>query len=436
MIKMTTFANRRNYLLKKIGPLGALILPAAPELLRNGDAHHAYRQHSDFYYLTGFEEPEAVMVLLPKRKEGEYVLFNRVRDRSREIWDGPRAGQDGARKTYKADQAFPIDELNARLPELLHGRDVIHYTLGIHPAFDNVLIQALNSARSRIRGGVNAPTAFVDLSSSIHEMRLLKSAEEIAIMQKAIDITGLGHVAAMTACKPGMHEYELEAAFLYECQKRGARFCAYTPIVGAGKNTCVLHYVANNAPIHDGDLILIDAGCELNNYASDITRTFPANGQFSKEQRAIYELVLKAQLAAIKVIKPGVSYQKPQEIIVKVITQGLIDLGILKGQRDKLIKDKAYFPFYMHRSGHWLGIDVHDVGHYSIDEKWRTFEPGMVLTVEPGIYISADIKGVHQRWHNIGVRIEDDVLVTKKGCDVLSHAIPKSVADIEKLMRG
>lgn len=436
MIKMTTFANRRQQLMKNIGAQGVMILPAAAELLRNGDAHYAYRQQSDFYYLTGFEEPEAVMVLLPKRKEGEYILFNRVRDRSREIWDGPRAGQEGAVSEFKADQAFPIDELEVRLPELLQGRETIHYTLGINHAFDHVVMRALNDVRMKIRGGVNAPKQFVDITDSLHEMRLFKSAEERAVMQKAIDITKSAHLAAMKACKPGMYEYELEALFIYECHKQGARSQAYTPIVGAGKNTCVLHYVANNARISDGDLVLIDAGAELHNYASDITRTFPANGKFSKEQRAIYELVLKAQLAAIKSVKPGAPYQKPQDVIVKVITQGLIDLGLLKGKLETLIKEKAYFPFYMHRSGHWLGIDVHDVGHYANNGKWRTFEPGMVLTVEPGIYISADIPGVPKQWHNIGVRIEDDVMVTKTGCDVLSHAIPKTVAEIEKLMRG
>lgn len=436
MIKMSEFANRRKTLMKQIGANGVMILPAAPELLRNGDAHHPYRQQSDFYYLTGFEEPEAVVVLLPERKEGEYVLFNRVRDRAREIWDGPRAGQEGAVADFMADEAFPFHELAMRLPTLLSGRDTIHYTLGVNKTFDEVLLTALNEVRAKVRGGIKAPSSLVDISPSIHEMRLYKKADERAIMQKAIDITRDGHIAAMKACKPGMYEYELEALFLYECHRQGARFVAYTPIVGAGKNTCVLHYVANNQQIADGDLVLIDAGAEIGNYAADITRTFPANGVFSKEQRAIYELVLASQLAAIKSVKPGVPYQKPQEVIVEVITQGLIDLGILQGERDKLIEEKAYFPFYMHRSGHWLGLDVHDAGRYTIGDDWRAFEPGMALTVEPGIYISADIPGVHKRWHNIGVRIEDNVMVTETGCDVLSQAIPKTVDDIERLMRG
>lgn len=436
MIKMTAFAERRKTLMKQIGRDGVVILPAAPEILRNGDAHYPYRQQSDFHYLTGFEEPEAVVVLLPKRKAGEYVLFNRVRDRAREIWDGPRAGQEGAVDFFKADQSFPIHELTARLPELLSDRDTIHYTLGINPAFDSLLLNALNDIRAKIRGGIKAPLSIVDISPTLHEMRLHKSTDERAMIQKAIDVSCDGHIAAMKACKPGMYEYELEALFLYECHRQGARFPAYTPIVGAGKNTCILHYVANNEQIADGDLVLIDAGAEFGNYAADITRTFPANGRFSKEQRAIYELVLKAQLAAIKSIKPGVQYQKPQEVIVNVITDGLLELGILQGKRDKLIQDKAYFPFYMHRSGHWLGLDVHDAGRYKVGDNWRKFEAGMMLTIEPGIYISADIKGVHKRWHNIGVRIEDDVMVTAKGCDVLSHAVPKTVDDIEMLMRG
>ena len=294
---------------------------------------------------------------------------------------------------------------------------------------------ALKEVRSRNRSGVKIPLSFVDVSCSIHELRLFKSEEEKRLLQKAVDITHDGHLAAMKACRPGMFEYELEAHFLYECNRQGARFSAYTPIVGAGKNSCILHYVTNNAKIHEGDLVLIDAGCEYDNYAADITRTFPANGKFTNEQRAIYELVLAAQLAAIDAVKPGNHYQMPQEVIIDIITEGLLQLGILKGKREQLLEEKAYLPFYMHRSGHWLGLDVHDVGRYKIDADWRLFEPGMVLTVEPGIYISADIPGVDPKWHNIGVRIEDDVMVTKTGCEVLSHAIPKTVSDIEKLMR-
>ncbi len=434
MIKMTDYAKRRKAIMQKIGPTGILILPSAPEYFRNGDAFYPYRQNSDFYYLTGFEEPESVLVLVPKRKEGEYILFNRVRDREREIWDGPRAGQEGARKDYLADQAFPFSELTLMLPELLSGRKSIHYPLGINRDFDTLLLHSVNHVRSKVRGGLQSPIEYVDITPSLHEMRLFKSPAEVKVIQKAIDITAKAHVRAMSICKPGMNEFQLEAELMYMFQSNGARFTAYNPIVGAGRNSCILHYVNNNQKIADGDLVLIDAGAEYGNYASDITRTFPANGRFTGEQRAIYELVLASQLAAIKSIKPGALWTNAQDIIVKVITQGLIDLGLLKGRLDDLIEKQAYFPFYMHRSGHWLGLDVHDVGRYRVQTKWRSLKPGMVFTVEPGIYISADLPGVHKRWHNIGVRIEDNVLVTEKGCDVLSKQIPKTVAEIETIM--
>jgi len=435
MIKMSEYAKRRKELIQTIGPTGIAILPAAPEVPRNGDAVYPYRQNSDFYYLTGFEEPEAVVILAPKRKEGEYLLFNRVRDRDREIWDGPRAGQEGAVNDFLADQAFPISELESMLPELLAGRESIHYSLGLNKRFDKLLLNAVNNIRARIRSGLQAPIAFIDIAPSLHEMRLFKSAAEIAVMQKAVDITEKAHLRAMEVCEPGMYEYQLEAELMYAFICNGARFPAYNPIVGAGRNTCILHYVNNNQKIADGDMVLIDAGAEYQNYAADVTRTFPANGRFSAEQRAIYELVLDAQMAAIKAVKPGAAWTAPQNVIVKIITQGLIDLGILKGNLDDLIEKQAYFPFYMHRSGHWLGLDVHDVGCYRVNKKWRPFEPGMVLTVEPGIYISADIPGVPKRWHNIGVRIEDNVVVTEKGRDVLSQRIPKTVADIEAVMK-
>lgn len=434
MINMTEYAKRRKELMRKIGPEGIVILPSSSEVQRNGDAVYPFRQNSDFYYLTGFDEPEAVCVLVPKRKEGEYILFNRVRDRDREIWDGPRAGQEGARQDFRADQAFPISELSAMLPDLMAGRETIYYTIGMNRAFDKVILNAVNQLRAKIRSGVHSPLSFVDIASTVHEMRLIKSPAEAAVMQKAVDITAAAHVRAMEICKPGMFEYELEAELMYQFNRRGARYPAYNPIVGAGRNTCILHYISNNQKIADGDLVLIDAGAEYHNYAADITRTFPANGKFSPEQRAIYELVLESQLAAIKSVKPGASWTTAQNIIVKIITQGLMDLGILKGKLDDLIEKQAYFPFYMHRSGHWLGLDVHDVGRYRVDGKWRTLQPGMVFTVEPGIYISSDIPGVPKRWHNIGVRIEDNVLVTAKGCDVLSQQIPKKVADIEAIM--
>ena len=434
MIKMTEYASRRKALMRQVGAGSIVILPAAAEMTRNADALFPYRQNSDFYYLTGFNEPGAVVVLIPGRKDGEYVLFNRVRDRDREIWDGPRAGQDGARKQFCANQAFPIEELEKRLPELLMGREVIHYPLGFNRDFDNILMAAVNRVRGEVRNGVQVPSQFRDVSPTIHEMRVFKSKDEIALMRKAAQISARAHTHAMFVCEPGMHEYELEAELMYEFIRNGARFAAYSSIVGSGRNSCILHYVDNNKKIDNGDMVLIDAGCELQNYASDITRTFPANGKFSAEQRAIYDLVLASQLAAIKTVKSGASWSAPQDVIVKVLTEGLIDLGILKGKRDSLIERQAYLPFYMHRSGHFLGLDVHDCGRYRIANKWRKLEPGMVLTIEPGLYISADTPGVHKRWHNIGVRIEDDILVTAKGCEVLSQDVLKSADDIEALM--
>lgn len=434
MIKMAEYAKRRGELMQQVGPKGIVILPSASERVRNGDAMYAYRQNSDFYYLTGFDEPEAVLVLAPKRKEGEFILFNRVRDPDREIWDGPRAGQVGARRDFKANQSFPYNELALMLPELLEGRETIHYPLGINREFDKLLMVGMGKIRSKIRGGLQSPVAFADITPTLHEMRLFKSAAEIDIMQQAVDITAKAHLRAMQVCKPGMHEYQLEAELLHQFVQHGARFTAYSSIVGAGRNSCVLHYINNTAKIKDGDLVLIDAGAEYQNYAADITRAFPANGKFTGEQRAIYELVLESQIAAIKAVKPGAPWTAPQTVIIKVLTQGLIDLGILKGKVDSLIEKKAYLPFYMHNSGHWLGLDVHDVGRYRIEGKWRPFKAGMMLTVEPGIYISSDMPGVHKRWHNIGVRIEDDVLVTKTGRQVLSQQIPKTIVDIETVM--
>lgn len=436
MIKMPEYGKRRKRLMHLVGPKGIVILPAAKEVIRNGDATFGFRQHSDFYYLTGFSEPEAALVLAPERHDGEYILFNRVRDLSEEIWNGPRIGQEGACNDYLADQAFPINELEKILPELLIGREAIHYPVGINSYFDEILMNSVNKIRAKIRSGLHSPIAFVDITPSLHELRLFKSPDEIALMQKAIDITAKAHIRAMKVCKPGMYEYELEAEIMYEFLRNGARSPAYNCIVGAGKNTCILHYVNNNQKIVDGDLVLIDAGAEYYNYAADITRTFPANGRYSAEQRAIYELVLEAQIKAIKKIKPGATWIVAQKIIIQTITQGLVDLGILKGNVDNLIEKQAYFPFYMHKSGHWLGLDVHDVGRYHVENKWRKLEPGMSLTVEPGIYISKNIPGVHKRWHNIGVRIEDDILVTEKGCDVQSSKIPKQIVDIEAIMKG
>lgn len=435
MIKMTEFATRRAELMSKVGAKGVVILPAAPVYHRNGDTDYPYRQHSDFYYLTGFEEPEAVAVLLPNSVGGEFVLFSRVRDRAEEVWTGYRAGQEGARQVFKANKAFPIQEFEKILPDLLEDREEIHYTLGIQPQFDELILRVVNKLRGKIRRGVQSPFAFVDVAHTIHELRLLKSPAEVELMRQAADISAIAHQKAMQVCKPGMYEYELDAELAYEFKKKGALHVAYSSIVGSGPNTCILHYNDNNRLIEDHSLVLIDAGCEYQYYASDITRTFPANGRFSAEQKAIYELVLAAQLAAIKAIKPGAVWIDAQTVIVDILVEGLLDLGILKGKKNEIIDKQLYHAFYMHNSGHWLGLDVHDVGCYKIGGAWRQLEPGMVLTVEPGIYISADSPGVDSRWHNIGVRIEDDVLVTPEGNDVLSTKAPKSINEIEAIMK-
>jgi len=435
MITMTEFAKRRQQVMKKMGSTGIAILASAPLAVRNGDYVFPYRQKSDFYYLTGFEEPESVAVIVPNRKNGKFILFNRVRDREQEIWNGLRAGQEGARNLFGADEAYPINELENKLPELLEGREEIYYTIGLDQSFDHLLLAAVNKIRGRVRSGIYSPIVLKDITDTVHEMRLIKSPAEIKLMRKAAEISAAAHVRAMKACKPGVNEYQLEAEIIYEFQRNGARFPAYTSIVGSGANSCILHYNENNKVINKNSIVLIDAGCEYQYYASDITRTFPASGRFSPEQKAIYDIVLAAQLAGIKAVRPGAIWPAAQNAIVKVITQGLLDLGILKGKLDTLIEKQAYFPFYMHKSGHWLGLDVHDVGRYKVDGKWRVLRPGMVLTVEPGIYISADIPGVDKRWHNIGVRIEDDVLVTAKGNEILSHAAPKTTEEIEALMR-
>jgi len=432
---MTEYALRRKKLMELIGPSGILVLPAMQAVRRNGDYDYPFRQNSDFFYLSGFEEPESVLILAPKNPEGEFILFNRPHHREEEIWTGHREGQEGARKNIGADHAYPIEDLPLKLSGLLEGRETIHYTLGIDVTFDAVLLQAVNRLRNKIRSGICSPLTIVDVTLTVHEMRLIKSPHEINLMKKAAEISAEAHIHAMARCKPGINEYELEADLLYEFSRHGARYPAYTPIVGSGRNSCILHYTNNNRVIEENSIVLIDAGAEYQNYAADITRTFPANGRFSAEQKAIYDIVLAAQLAGIQTIQPGNSWALAQDVIVEVITQGLLDLGILKGPLDDLIKNQAYFPFYMHKSGHWLGLDVHDVGRYKVQGEWRSLEPGMVLTVEPGIYISDDIPNVDPKWHHIGIRIEDDVCVTANGHHVLSEKAPKLPSDIESIMK-
>ncbi len=434
MLKMTEFAHRRKALMEKIGPDSLVILNAAPQAIRNHYHEYPYRQSSDFHYLTGFNEPEAVLILAPQRKKGEFVLFNRARNRDEEIWNGYRAGQAGAREHVGADEAFDIQDLKKTLPELLEGREKIYYTLGVSPAFDELVLSAINAVKDKVRSGVEAPTTFVDIHPLLHEMRVFKSEAEIALMRRAAEISADAHIRAMRTCKPGMPEYLLEAEMTHEFLRQNARHHAYTPIIGSGANSCILHYITNDQIMQDGDLVLIDAGAEYFYYSADVTRTFPINGRFTGEQRAIYEIVLAAQLAGINAVKPGTPWNEIDNIVIKIITEGLLDVGLLQGKLDDLIEKQAYSPFYMHRSGHWLGLDTHDAGNYKINHQWRELEPNMVRTVEPGIYISADIPGVPTRWHNIGVRIEDDIVVTAQGPDVLSKKAPKTIDDIEALM--
>lgn len=428
------FKRRRRQLMRMMGPDSIAILPTAPVAIRNRDADYPYRPDSDFYYLTGFPEPEAVAVLIPGRKHAEYVLFCRERDPEKETWDGLRAGQEGACEVYGADDSFPIGDLNDILPRMIEQSERVFYAMGCNHELDKQMSAWISHIRSQGRAGVHGPVEFVALDHYLHDMRLYKSRSEIKAMRTAARISAKAHKRAMQFCRPGTKEWQVEAELVHECARQGGRYQAYTPIVGGGANSCILHYVENAAELKSGDLLLIDAGCEYDYYASDITRTFPVNGRFTPEQRAIYELVLEAQMAAIEKVRPGNHWNEPNDAVIRVVTKGLVELGILKGRVSTLIQKEAYKPFYMHRAGHWLGMDVHDVGDYKIDGKWRLLEPGMALTVEPGIYIPAGSKGVAKKWWNIGVRIEDDLVVTKDGYDILSKDVPKTVEEIEALM--
>ena len=433
-IPKSEYARRRKALMAQMVPNSIAILPAAAVAIRNRDVEHVYRQDSDFQYLSGFPEPDAVIALIPGREHGEYVLFCRERNPERELWDGLRAGQEGAVRDFGADDAFPISDIDDILPGLIEGRDRVYSSMGSHPEFDRHLMDWINSIRSKARLGAQPPNEFEALDHLLHDMRLYKSAAEIKVMRQAAEISARAHVRAMQACRAGLHEYSLEAELDYAFRQGGAKMPAYGSIVAAGRNACILHYQSNDAVLRDGDLVLIDAGCEIDCYASDITRTFPVSGRFSPEQKAIYELVLEAQEAAFAAIGPNKHWNQAHEATVQVITRGLVRLGLLKGEVDDLIASEAHRPFYMHRAGHWLGLDVHDVGEYKVGGEWRVLEPGMTLTVEPGIYIAPDNLSVAKKWRGIGVRIEDDVVVTKKGCEVLTGGVPKLVADIEALM--
>jgi Xaa-Pro aminopeptidase len=435
IISKREFERRRRELMLQMEPDSIAILPSANTLIRNRDAEFKFRQDSDFHYLSGFNEPDSVLVLVPGRKHGQCLFFCRERNPERELWDGYREGPEGLCEHFGADDAFPITDIDDILPGLMEGRERVYYSMGKRPEFDKQVMDWVNVLRSKARSGAHPPGEFLDLDHLLHDMRLYKSAAELRVMKEAADISAAAHTRAMKFCQPGMMEYQLEAEYLHEFAASGAQAAAYNSIVGGGKNACVLHYGENNAMLRDGDLVLVDAGCELNCYASDITRTYPVNGRFSKEQQALYEIVLDAQIAAIETIKPGSHWNHSHDETVRVITQGLLNLNILQGDLETLIETEAYRPFYMHRAGHWIGMDVHDVGDYKVHDEWRVLEAGMVMTVEPGIYIAADNKNVAAKWRGIGIRIEDDVAVTANGYEILSSDVVKSVSDIHRLMR-
>ncbi|MGD2083829.1 MAG: Xaa-Pro aminopeptidase [Chromatiales bacterium] len=430
------FRRRRRQLMRMMGPRSVAIVPAAPVQVRNRDVDYPYRPDSDFFYLTGFHEPEAVAVLIPGRKQAEYILFCREKDLEKEVWDGARAGQEGAIEYYGADDSFPIGDIDDILPRMLEDRERVFYAMGCNPELDKRLMDWMNRLRCQARSGVHPPLEFVALDHYLHDMRVFKTRSELKAMRQAARISARAHRRLMQFCRPGTREYQMEAEFAHECAMHGARHQAYPAIVGGGQNACVLHYVDNREELRDGDLVLVDAGCEYDMYASDITRTYPVGGRFSEAQRQLYELVLEAQAAAIAKVRPGNHWDDPHQAAVRVITKGLVELGLLKGRVQTLVKKEAYKRFYMHRTGHWLGMDVHDVGDYKIDGQWRLLEPGMVLTVEPGVYVTAGSRGVAKKWWNIGIRIEDDVAVTRDGCEVLSADAPKAVAEVEALMAG
>jgi len=432
-ISAAEFARRRKQLMRMAANDAILVLPAAPERVRSNDTFHPYRQDSDFWYLTGFSEPEAVLVLVPGRKHGEALLFCRERDLEREAWDGPRAGQDGAVSDFGMDDAYPIEDLDEILPGLLEGRSRVYYHFGRDTEFDLKLIGWVKRVREHVRHGAQPPHEFMELGHLLHELRLFKSRDEIRLMQRAADISVEAHRAAMRTARPGIHEYQLQAE-IERVFRASDAWPAYGSIVGTGSNACVLHYRANNARTVDGELILIDAGAEYRNYAADITRTFPVNGRFTAPQRALHDLVGAAQASALAHAQPGSAYEAGHVAAVETLTEGLLKLGLLKGKLEKNIATANYKRFYRHKTGHWLGLDVHDVGEYRLGGESRLLEPGMVFTIEPGLYVSPDDSTVDAKWRGIGIRTEDDVLITDSGHRVLTDALARSADAIEAEM--
>lgn len=435
-MKQSEFKKRRKQLMQRVGKGNIALIGSAAERVRNRDVHYPYRQDSDFYYLTGFNEPEALAVFIPGREQGEYILFCREYDETKALWEGAHAGLEGAVKHYEADDSFPIDDLDEILPGMLENKGKVFYPMGRDPDLDHSLLEWINHLRGQSRRGVTAPGELVSLEHILHEMRLFKSPAELKLMRRAAEVSAKAHVKAMQACKPGLYEYQIEAELLYQFYQGGLRHVAYPSIVAGGRNACVLHYTENKDSLKTGDLLLIDAGAECDHYAADITRTFPVSGRFTEPQKQLYQLVLDAQGAALEQIRPGLPWNAAHEAAVETLTKGLVELGILKGKVKKLIKDEKYKPFFMHRIGHWLGMDVHDVGDYKVEQEWRLLEPGMVLTVEPGLYIAPDYEKVEEKWRGIGIRIEDDILVTASGYECLTSAVPKTIDDIEALMQA
>jgi Xaa-Pro aminopeptidase len=426
-------ARRRKELMRRIGKDAVAIVPASHEVVRARDTHYRFRQNSDFQYLTGFPEPEAIAVLVPGREDGEFVMFTRPRDKASEIWHGRRAGPEGAIAQYGADQGFTIDQLQTELPKLLVGREAVHYTLGEYAELDARITAIVRYLREVSRRGAAAPTTFVALETTLHEMRLLKSKAEIALMRKAAQVSARAHCRAMQMARPGRFEWQVMAEIQTEFERENMQ-PGYGSIVGGGENACILHYTENNMELRDGELLLIDAGGEYQGYTADITRTFPINGRFSDAQKAVYEVVLEANKVAIRTLKAGTSVGKPHQVATRVLTEGMVELGLLKGKVESLIEQEKHRQFYMHGTGHWLGMDVHDVGRYKLGGKFRKFEAGMVMTVEPGLYIAPGTPDVDEKFWGIGVRIEDDVLVTDDGPEVLTTGVPKDVKDVESLI--